>query len=49
MFEFGDTIAKAVGVDVVLCKPEGVHQLTDHLKRFLGSDSSTVSIEGTTA
>lgn len=39
MFEFGDAIAKAVGVDVVLSKPEGINQLADHLKRF--SDSST--------
>ncbi len=49
MFEFGDAIARAVGVDVVLSKPERVHQLTDHLHRFLGSDSSRVGMEGTTA
>jgi CheY-like chemotaxis protein len=42
MFEFGDAIAKAVGVDVVLSKPEGIDQLTDHLKR--SADSSAAGI-----
>jgi DNA-binding NarL/FixJ family response regulator len=39
MFEFGDAIAKSVGVDVVLSKPEGIHQLGDHLKRLLGTET----------
>jgi CheY-like chemotaxis protein len=39
MYEFGDTIAKAIGVDVVLSKPEGVQQLGAHLKELLGPAS----------
>ncbi len=39
MFEFGDAIANAVGVDVMLTKPEGLHQLGDHLKRLLGTET----------
>jgi CheY-like chemotaxis protein len=37
MYEFGDAIAKAIGVNVVLSKPEGVHQLGAHLKEILGT------------
>ena len=40
IFEFGDAIAKAVGVDVVLSKPDGGDQLEAHLKRLLKSDSA---------
>jgi CheY-like chemotaxis protein len=35
MYDFGDAIAAAVGVDVVLSKPEGVDQSAIHLKRIL--------------
>ena len=41
MFEFGEHIAKAAGVDVVLCKPDGIDQLESHLKRMVNSDLST--------
>jgi CheY-like chemotaxis protein len=37
MFEFGDAIANVV--DVVLLKPDGLHQLSEHLKRLLGTES----------
>jgi DNA-binding NarL/FixJ family response regulator len=40
MYDFGETIAAAVGVDVVLSKPDGVHQLTAHLKRLLSPVSA---------
>jgi DNA-binding NarL/FixJ family response regulator len=32
MYEFGDALAAAVGVDVVLCKTDGVGRLTAYLK-----------------
>ncbi|MGB2662760.1 MAG: hypothetical protein WAK48_02075 [Candidatus Acidiferrum sp.] len=35
MYDFGDAIAAAAGVDVVLSKPEGVDQPAIHLKRIL--------------
>ena len=35
MYDFGDAIAAATGVDVVLSKPEGVDQLAIYLKRLL--------------
>jgi DNA-binding NarL/FixJ family response regulator len=35
MYDFGDAIAAATGVDVMLSKPEGVDQLAIHLKRPL--------------
>src|SRR5208283_730176 len=36
MYEFGDEIAAAVGVDVVLSKPRGIDQLESHLTHLLG-------------
>jgi DNA-binding NarL/FixJ family response regulator len=35
MFEFTETLAKAVGVSVVLSKPDGIAQLERHLKSIL--------------
>jgi DNA-binding NarL/FixJ family response regulator len=43
MYDFGEIIAKAVGVDVVLSKPQGTDQLAACLKRFLGNPSSASS------
>ncbi|MGB2664231.1 MAG: response regulator [Candidatus Acidiferrum sp.] len=43
MYDFGDAIAKAVGVDIVLSKPEGVDQLATHLKSILKSTSGAAA------
>jgi CheY-like chemotaxis protein len=34
MYEFGEALAAAVGVDVVLCKTDGVSKLTAYLKNL---------------
>ena len=36
MYEFGEALAAAVGVDVVLCKTDGVSKLTAYLKSLDG-------------
>ncbi len=40
MFEFGETLAAAVGVNVVLCKVDGLTKLADFLRQYLGDQSA---------
>lgn len=40
MFEFGNTLARVIGVDVMLSKPDASEQLGAHLKRLLGPDAT---------
>lgn len=44
MYEFGDEIATAVGVDVVLSKPQAIEQLESHLKQLLGRPPTRLAI-----
>jgi DNA-binding NarL/FixJ family response regulator len=44
--DFGEKLAAAIGVHVVLSKPEGLSRLGEHLKTLLGSTEEPPALSG---